>query len=188
MDASPLYRTLQQDRSDRAVRQVQGVHGLHRYQELPVSQAHPGTRQEALSPNVKAFPYIIDYIFHILLIYRIIYIYIFQIVNSYRRDGTSSSSLTLICQHYSALFISKIRKRILKMEIQERQKKKICGATARKAVLFPHKWKMTKSRDAQNQSLDPIFSCQDWVVVEFQMCQMTPSMKLLWLIWYIWSV
>lgn len=57
--ASPLYRTLQQDRSDRAVRQVQGVHGLHRYQELPVSQAHPATGQETLSPNVKVFPYIV---------------------------------------------------------------------------------------------------------------------------------
>lgn len=86
-------------------------------------------------------------------------------MNGYRRDSTSSSSLTPICQRYSALFISKIRKRILKMEIQEREKKKISGAPARKAVLFPCKWKMTKSRDAQKQPLDPIFSCQDWVTV-----------------------
>lgn len=61
VDASPLYRTLQQDRSDRAVRQVQGVHGLHRYQERPVSLAHPGRRQETLSPNVKVFPDIYYY-------------------------------------------------------------------------------------------------------------------------------
>lgn len=52
---SPLYQALRKDQSDRVVPQVRVVHGPHRYQELPVSQAHPGTRQEIVSPSVNLF-------------------------------------------------------------------------------------------------------------------------------------
>lgn len=91
--------------------------------------------------------------------------YILLIVNSYRQDSTSSSWLPLICQWYSTRLSVKKESWFKKWRYKRVRRKIISGATARKAVLFPCKWKMTKSRDAQKQSLDLKYSCQDWVAV-----------------------